>query len=239
MKLIGKGILIDAKRGVPFADYGELLVRFGVDVVSIPRGDIAGKYSIPIGTQITGHIQWFDISGELLAGILGGETTDGSVRFANLEEHTIPDGEPYQITLDSGDNLTNTETVQDGSGLKYRRVEGTPGVSQYSISDNTLTFSSDDAETVVYISYFYQDTDDGLTVNLNPTDIPSHFELVGKLDLVGGEDDGGGELVITAKRCVRVSDMEIGAGVGEFGRFGFDFVIDNSNAGDVVVSMPG
>jgi hypothetical protein len=237
MKLIGKGLLIDTKSGLPFADYGELLQRFGVNIISIPRGDIAGKYTIPVGSQITGHIQWFDINGRLLAGILGGDTEDGGIDFVNFEEHTIPEEDPYTIELNNDDIVVNTELVQDISGGNFKKVEGNPASGEYMINEHTLTFSSGDSGAIIYISYFYN-TQEGMSISLNPRDIPVHFELIGKLDLIDTSNEESGDFIIKAKRCVRISDLEIGASAGEVGRFGFEFVIDNHNEGDVVISLP-
>lgn len=238
MKLIGKGVILDASGGLPFLDYGELQIIFGLDVLSIPRGDIAGRYYVPVGMPVTGRLTWFDISAELLASLLGAGAEQGTVRRVVSESHTIPDESPYTVDLDHQANLGATEVVMGSDGTRFRRVATSPSSGEYSITDYTLTFSSEDGGKTIYVSYFYSDPSSGSTIVLAPQGLPSRFKLVGSLNLYDIAEEESGDLVLVAERCVRTSPLNLGASVGEYGRFGFDFALENITAGDITLYMP-
>ncbi|MGQ9706842.1 MAG: hypothetical protein ACUVWP_07605 [bacterium] len=125
MKLIGKGIIMDITTGEPFGDYGELLIRFGIDTITIPRGDTYSSYTIPIGSQALGRISWYDISAEEVTSLIGGDSKKGSIRKVDHEAHTIPQENPV-INLENDDVITNSEVVMCKSGDRYRRVKENP-----------------------------------------------------------------------------------------------------------------
>jgi len=238
MKLIGKGAILDASGGLPFCDYGELVVNFGLDVLGIPRGDIAGRCYVPVGAPVTGRLTWFDLSSELLASLLGAQTEQGTVRRVVSEAGTIPEEEPYSLQMEKQSNLFATEVVMGSDGRRFRRVVVSPQSGDYAIDGYTLTFCADDAGKKVYISYFYSDSVSGAKIVLSPQGLPTRFKLVGSLNLYEQAEGESGDLVIIAERCVRTGPLAVGASVGEYGRFGFEFALENVVAGDITLYLP-
>jgi hypothetical protein len=238
MKLIGKGIMLNASGGVPFLDYGDLQVNFGLDLVSIPRGDIAGRYYVPVGMPVSGRLSWFDLSADLLASLLGSQSDTGTVRRVVGESQTIPGSSPYSLDLNHGDILPATEVVLGGDGARFRRVSSSPDEGEYSIDEETLTFNSADAGKRVYVSYFYDDPSSGHKIVLSPQGLPTRFKLVGSLNLYDMANTENGDLVVIGERCVRTSPLNLGAAVGDYGRFSFEFALENVNPGDITLYMP-
>ena len=235
MKLLGKGLILDITTGAPFGDYGELLIRFGVETINIPRGDTTGSYTIPVGTQATGRISWYDISPKHLASLIGGEHSPGSVRKKDHEAHTVPE-DTLMITLVHSEVITNSEVVLAKSSERFERVSENPLKNEYTITDNELTFNEQNAGQEVFITYFHYDEAEGIQIDCSPWTLPSYFELLGSLRLLKtGIGMEAGDIVINAKRCIRISPLEVGALSGEAGRLGFDFAIENIAPGDLTI----
>lgn len=239
MKLIGKGLIVDLTNGLEFPDYGDLTVNFGLNVLNIPSPAVNGGYVVPYDAPITGKVSWYDITPEILASLTGGGLADGTVRYARAESHQIPTSEPYEITLDNTNMVPLSEVVVGDDGVRLRRVQSDPGEGEYAISGNVLEFSSDAAGADVFVDYFHEDSAVGKTMTVDPYSLPGEFKLLASLKFYDTfAADYAGELVFIAKRCRRTGPVDVGSRAAEFGTFGFDFAVENRNAGDVVVCFP-
>ncbi|OQX90119.1 MAG: hypothetical protein B6D57_04820, partial [Candidatus Coatesbacteria bacterium 4484_99] len=167
------------------------------------------------GTQATGRISWYDISPRHLASLIGGEHSPGSVRKKDHEAHTIPE-DTLMITLVHSEVITNSEVVLAKSGERFERVSENPLKNEYTITDNELTFNEQNAGQEVFITYF-------------------HYDEASLRLLKTGIGMEAGDIVINAKRCIRISPLEVGALSGEAGRLGFDFAIENIAPGDLTI----
>jgi len=235
VKLVGKGIIMDITTGEPFGDYGELLIRFGIETITIPRGDTYGSYIIPVGSQASGRISWYDISEKELASLIGGDAKIGSIRKIDHEAHTIPVENP-QVTLNQEDLIKHSEVVIAKSGDRFTRVSENPLKGEYSIDQQVCAFNEQNSGEEVFITYFYYDENSGTQIDCSPWTLPSYFELLGSLKLLrAGLGIEKGDIVINAKRCIRTSPLEVGALSGECGRVGFEFAIENIAPGDLTI----
>lgn len=239
MKLIGKGLVIDAARGVEFPDYGELELNFGLAVLTVPAPAAAGAYVIPYDAPLTGKLVWYDLTPEMLAAATGNELASGTVRRREAEPHVVPSSPPYEVTLEETALLPLTDVVLGDDRRRRRRVAANPGPGEYVISGATLTFHSSDAGRTVYVDYFYGDAAAGQTLVVSPFALPGAFKLVGAVKLFdGGANDYAGELVVVAQSCRRTGPLVVGARAGDVASFGFDFALENRVPGDVAVYFP-
>jgi hypothetical protein len=239
MKLIGKGLIIDLTSGLEFPDYGDLVLTLGLNVLEVPSPGYNGGYTVPYDAPITGKIAWYDISAELMAAITGSSLSGGTVKRAQGENQQIPGSSPYTVTLDNADNIAQSEIVIRDDNMRMKRVAASPGEGEYSITGDTLTFSSEDAGKYVYIDYFYEDAATGHKLSIDPYTLPGSFKLLASLkayDTYGA--DYAGEIVAIAEKCRRSGPVELGSRVGEFGSFGFDFTVENRNPDDLALYFP-
>ncbi len=239
MKLIGKGLIIDLTNGLEFPDYGDLVLTLGLNVLEVPSPGYNGGYTVPYDAPVTGKIAWYDISADLMAAITGSSLSSGTVKRAQGENHQIPAGSPYEITLDNANNIAQSEIVIRDDNVRMKRVASSPDTGEYAISGDTLTFSSEDVNKYVFIDYFYEDAATGHKLSIDPYTLPGSFKLLASLkvyDTYGA--DYAGEIVAVAEKCRRTGPVEMGSRVGEFGSFGFDFAVENRNPDDLALYFP-
>jgi len=239
MKLIGKGLIIDAGRGVDFPDYGDLELSFGLSVLNIPAPAATGGYVVPYDAPVTGRIGWYDLSAELLAAVTGNAAAAGTVRRAESEPHDVPVASPYTITLAYSTPVALTDVVVRDDGVRMTRVAAGPAAGQYVIAEATLTFNAADAGRRVYVDYFYAQAGVGHQVVVSPFALPAEFKLAAALKLYDtAVNEYAGELVATAEHCRRTGPLAVGARAGQFGSFGFEFAVENRAPGDLVLYFP-
>jgi hypothetical protein len=239
MKLIGKGLVVDAEHGVDFPDYGDLELNFGLNVLTIPAPATTGSYIVPYDAPITGRISWYDLGPELLAAATGNDLTAGTVKRAAGEAHAIPAAAPYEVTLDHAPPLALSDLVVGDDGRRFKRAAGAPGAGEYAVAGAVFTFNAADAGRAVYADYFYADAAAGQTLVVSPFALPGEFKLLAGLKLYGtGANEYEGDLVFAAERCRRTGPLAVGSRVGQFGSFGFEFAVENRVPGDVAVYFP-
>lgn len=239
MKLIGKGLIVDAGRGVDFPDYGDLELTFGLNVLNIPAPAATGGYVVPYDAPVTGRIGWYDLSADLLAAVSGNAVAEGTVRRAESEPHDIPASSPYTVTLTHATPLALTDMVVRDDGARMTRVAGAPAAGQYAVAAATLTFNAADAGRRVYVDYFYTQAGAGHQVVVSPFALPAEFKLIAALKLYDtGANEFAGELVAAAEHCRRTGPLAVGARAGQFGSFGFEFAVENRTPGDLVIYFP-
>jgi len=215
MKLIGKGLIVDAAHGVEFPDYGDLEVNFGLNVLNLPSPAATGGYVVPYDAPVTGKIAWYDLTAEMLAAATGNELAAGTLRRAEAEAHEVPASEPYETTLVHPTNVALSEVVVGDDGRRRQRVAGAPGAGQYKIEGAKLTLNAADAGHHVYADYFYADAAAGRTMVVSPFVLPAEFKLLAALKLYDtGVNEYGGELVFVAEHCRRAGALAVGSRVG-------------------------
>jgi hypothetical protein len=244
MKLIGKGLVIDAERGENFPDYGDVEIDFGL-AVALPS---PAGFVLPNDAAITGKIAWYDLNAELLAAVTGDALSAGTVARAEAEPHQVPTEPPHEVELVEttvvplseiviGDDNWRplSEIVIGDDNWRLRRVDGTPGPDEYAVDGTSLAFHAARAGLYVYVDYFYSDAAGGKTVVVSPFSAPGAFKLLATLRLYDG-DDGlyERELVLAA----RTGPLAAESPAAEPGSFGFAFAVENRVPGDVVVHFP-
>jgi len=235
MKLIGKGLVIDAERGENFPDYGDVEIDFGL-AVALPS---PAGFVLPNDAAITGKIAWYDLNAELLAAVTGDALSAGTVARAEAEPHQVPAEPPYEVELVETTVVPLSEIVIGDDNRRLRRVDGIPGPDEYAVDGTALTFHAARADLYVYVDYFYSDAAGGKTVVVSPFSAPGAFKLLATLRLYDG-DDGlyERELVLAAERCRRTGQLKAESAAAEPGSFGFSFAVENRVPGDVVVHFP-
>jgi len=174
-----------------------------------------------------------------MAAITGSTLSTGTVRRVSAESHQIPAIAPYTIDLTNNAIIAKSDVLIRDDSVRMKRVEETPTAGQYSITDNTLTFSSADSSKYVYVDYFYEDDSDGYCLSIDPYALPGSFKLITSLKAYDTNSaDYSGDVVFVASKCRRSGPIEVGSRVGEFGTFGFDFTVENRSQDDVVLYFP-
>jgi len=238
--LTGKGCIVDVTTGLVFGGVQEFKLQNELETRSFPAGDRWSSYSVPIGVNWRGEIAFKALDLATLKIILGGQSSTGRVLEVLDEEALIPEEAPYTVQLEYDDNVSLSETVKDGSGGSFKRVDGDPGAGEYTVSDETLTFNSADAGRGIFISYLRLDPSAGDKLTVGPEDVPQRFSLYGVLrgyDLVRGQTPDARFAVYLAD-CRRTGEFRFGAPVGGVGSFTISFVAQNNQAGDVVFYLP-
>ncbi len=232
MKLMGRGLIIDAERGENFPDYGDVEIDFGL---AIPP---AAGCAVPCDAAITGKIAWYDLSPELLAAVTGDALTVGAIARVEAEPHLVPAEPPHKVTPVETTVVPLSEIVIGDDNWRLRRVAGPPGPDEYAVDGAALTFNAARAGLYVYVDYFYAAAA-GKTVVVSPFNSPAEFKLLAALRLYDGADNlYERELILAAERCRRTGPLRGGTGAAAFGSFGFEFAVENRVPGDVAVHFP-
>jgi hypothetical protein len=236
MKLMGRGLVIDADHGVRFPEYADVEVEFGFNVSNDTTtywGGTGGSR-----TPLRGRLVWYDLTADLLTAATGDRAAVGTLLRAEAEPYEVPAREPFEVRLAHEGVVPLSELVVGDDNRPLRRVAAAPASDSYCIDGTRLSFSAGRAGSYVYVDYFYADAG-GRTLVLDPFDTPGEFRLLAALKL--GDVDGtrfDREMVLSAGRCRRVGPLLAGSRPGEFGSFGFSFVAENRVAGDVVLHFP-
>ncbi len=238
--LTGKGCIVDVTTGLVFGGVQEFKLQNELETRSFPAGDRWSSYSVPTGVNWRGEIAFKALDVATLKLILGGQSSTGRILEVLDEGTTIPTEPPYTVQLNHDDNVQGSETVKDGSGGSYKRVDGDPEAGEYTISDDTITFNSADADVEVHIGYLRLDPSAGDKLTVGPDDVPQKFSLYGVLrgyDLVRGQAPDARFAVYLAD-CRRTGEFSFGAPVGGVGSFTISFIAQNNQDGDVVFYLP-
>lgn len=92
----------------------------------------------------------------LYAALVTADYTDETdLNIRRIEEITVPAGSPYTVKLGKKLEDSNLVIVNEDDS-PYAKVSDTPNKGEYSYSSGTLTFCSDDAETVLVVAGDYK-----------------------------------------------------------------------------------
>lgn len=244
-KLIGVGVIWNVTDNVCLSNQAEMGFNFPIDTLEIPAGDSFVPHRIPTVQKLTGRFGFRDVHSALMAAMIAGQTATGAIKHIPKEEQTIPSSSPYQVTLDqtpykAGETLAPIE-VLDENGVTYKQVSGDPAASGEfkNNGDGTLTFHQDDAGKKVYISYFWNDTSNGVTVKMDPDSIPSHkaYMFAGKLYNTRTRS-WEGYLVCLFKKVMRTGEIGFAPGVGDAATIGFDWEATVETPDDAYICFP-
>jgi predicted peroxiredoxin len=209
MKLTGNGAILNSSTGVEFPFYADIIL----DLEQLPPQD-----ADIINQTITGTATWenFDLN---LFGIIMGVS---EVKRVRMEDVKIPDPAPYVVTLAKENPIALTEVIRDSvQGDRFHRDEKESSY-HYVINGGEITFDASDAGKKLVIDYCY-----GKCSNINSSDLPGNFKLIGCLHLNPTTTDGeSSDMVVIADRCVRTTVIE---------KNSFEFAICNRNPGDMKI----
>ena len=238
--LTGKGCIVDVTTGLVYGGVQEFKLQNELETRSFPAGDRWSSYTVPTGVNWRGEIAFKALDAATLKVVLGGQSSTGRVLEVLDEGALVPEEAPYTVQLDFDDNVSLSETVRDGSGHCFKRVDGDPGAGEYEISGDTLTFNASDAGKEVHLGYLRLDSGAGDKLIVGPEDVPQKFSLYGVLrghDLIEGTAPAARFAVYLAD-CRRTGEFKFGAPVGGIGSFTLSFTAQNNQAGDVVFYLP-
>lgn len=224
--------------GKPLPEMQEIGINIGMEVLSATKGDGGGKITEPTSQPITGRINFLGMNSAIFALLTGGAVSTGSVKRVRNTQKTVSSN---AISLSNTPILNTLEIVENGSSkVPLKRVASPAANDEYSISGTTVTFNTgafaDD--TVILVSYFYDDTSNGETVKIDPGDLPDSFEVYASVRTREGYAGTLGDVVIYAAKCTRTSEFNMGASNSDIAQPGFDFEVRIDTADDFKVTFP-
>lgn len=230
----GEGVMFVDGEECP--EVQEIGFNFGIENIQVRKGDGGGNIVEPTGQPITGRAVLAGMNPALFAELTGGSNATGTYKRVRSEELTKSTN---TLTL-SQTPVTNTLHIVPKGNNKAPLVQvaSAPSVGEYSVSGTTVTLNASQTESDFYCSYIYESASDGLTTSLDPTDLPSEFEVYATIrakDLYPGTK---GDVIVYAAKCTRMSELSMGGAVGDAGKPGFDFNVRIDSASDFGVYWP-
>jgi len=216
----------------------ELSISFALTTLTAQKGDAGGSIVIPTGQPITGRAGFLGMNAALLATLTGASSATGTIKRIREEQLTVSSN---AVTASQTPIANTMRVVEQGSNnVPLKQVSSPSSADEYSVSGTTITFNTGTFadSTVMVVSYFYTDGADGETVTIDPTDLPSSFELYGSLRTKEKFAGTKGDVILYAAKCERTSEFGLGGANGSISTPGFDFNIENDNSGDLKIYFP-
>lgn len=146
-------------------------IKFGTlqDVsieTSFSEKQLYGSMQFPVaiarGTgKVTGKAKFAQINGEIYNSLFfGANMIDGSVKTANMENHTVSVGGSVTVSH-SATFIADLGVVISSNGVPMVKVSSSPEQGQYSVVAGVYTFNVADANVGVWTSYTYSDATEG------------------------------------------------------------------------------
>ena len=205
----GKFLLKKYVNGVP--SMAESISRNGVVQQITPNISINGSpiadgnsfwdaANLDTGIEATVAVQLGYMPPELYAFIMGDKSEKlDSTDFPVIDEEiTVPDKEPFEVTLKHIPNKDNIKVV-DVHNTAFEKAESDVEAGKYTLASNKLTFAEADAGKTLFVTYYY--TAQSVTnFGLPKTPVRPVYQLV----ITGeaqGEDGTLYEVATTIDRC--------------------------------------
>lgn len=206
--------------------------------ISAEQKDLYGETDFAIMTAIgtrklTGKVKSAVISGIALnAAMFGGTFTTGTTKMAVRESETVPAVTTFTVTVANSTNfIENEEVIDSTTGLPLQLVATSPATGQYSYVKTTgvYTFSADDANRKVSISYRYKDTANGQTqiIKAQPIGTTPYFRLSYWI-----QTQGNG-FYVGFRRCIS-SKLQHSFKISDFDMPEIDFNASQDDSGEVL-----
>jgi hypothetical protein len=245
-KFIGVGVIWNCTDNVELSNQAEMGFDFPIDVLEVPAGDTYSVNVIEKQQRLTGRFGFRDLYSALLAAQIGGTTATGAVKHISQEEVVIATGTPPTATLAQqpytvDSNLAAIRVI-DSNGNVYKQVSGSPA-AEFEFEDTgagkILNFYTGTDGRTIYVSYFWDDATNGITVKMDPSTMPGHkaYMFAGVLYSTDtGEEIG--YLVSILKKVARRSGLNSAPGVGDAATIGFDWEATVTTASDAWFCFP-
>lgn len=212
-------------------DVTESLFKIGLETIEAALKK--SKHYIPTGQPMSAHLVAAGFNFNLLSDLTGGTVAAGSIRKVDEINTKVTNTVTLTETPESNDHLTIIPVGQNKEPLI--KVAETPGVGEYTISTKAVTLNAGQTETTFRCIYFYADGSNGLSLTIDPDDVPDTFGLFLCVPVKDLFPDYDGNLIIDCAKAERISDIEIGGSKGAHKAFEMDVNIRNDNTGDVVL----
>lgn len=219
-------------------DIQEISLNFGLNTLNFTKGDGGSQVVIPTGQPITGRAGFLGLNSAILATLTGGSSAAGTVKRIRSEALTVSS----DAVTTSQTAITNTLRVVESGANKtpLKQVSSSPSSGEYTVSGTTITFNASQFEdgVVINVSYLYTDGSAGETVTIDPSDLPSNFELYATLRTRQEFSQVKGDIVIYCSSVDRTGEFTMGGSIGNVSTPGFDFNVNNNTSGDVEIYFP-
>lgn len=231
--LWGEGVIfVDGKE---LFEAQEVSLEIGAETISAPKGDAGGSITEIVNQPITGRVSFLGLNASILSALTGGTVSTGTIKRIRNEKLT----KSTNTLTTSQTPIANTLRVVPAGANKQplKQVASAPQVGEYSVSGTTITLNASQPESDFYVSYFYEDSGNGETVNLDPAQLPNEFELYASLR--GKEQFSGAKMdvIVYAAKCQRTSGLSIGTTKGNFSAPGFDFSVRIDSPDDFKITF--
>jgi hypothetical protein len=214
-----------------------------IEKMEVAKGDSFGKDSIPIVETFKQHVDFRDITSEIMAAAIAGSSATGTILGISKEAQVIASTsvtlaqQPLKV---AGATLAPI-TIVDQNGRTFKQLAtGTPATGEFvdTGASKIITVAAADNTLTIYVTYYYTGAG-GTTVSTSPSSIPGSIKTMfaGK---IWSTRTGAftGSLVFVAKKAQPVGDMTVGGSVGDVGTSGIDFDLGVDVASDIQVCFP-
>ncbi|MBU0599099.1 hypothetical protein KKF61_09025 [Patescibacteria group bacterium] len=241
-KIVGIGKIFNITDSVCLSNQSEFALIPSAESIKVPHGDDYGESALQTGQTFKARVGFRDMSSAIMASLINGTSTTGSIVQVNDEAVTLAAAAgtlaetPWKPT---GATFAPIE-IKDQNGRTFVQVAAAPATGEYvDDGDGTLTTNVADNDLVVYVTYAYADAVNGIIVKPQPSEIPGPKKMMfsGKLwsTRLGAIE---GNLVVYMAKAIQSGDITVGAGVKDAGTFGFDLDLIVAVSDDLQISFP-
>ena len=222
---LGQPIPLEKRKPIALGAIQDLNFSITADVKSVKGSESKMPLAqAQTAQELSGSFKYKDFSGESFSYLMFGQVMDDGQYATVLDTagHVINNTHSVTVTPpDSGSFEKDLGVFFNATLVQLERVETSPATGQYSLDEDTATytFATADESKKVNINYCYKASTQGksLTIQNSPMGPTAYFRLDAVLNTADGE-----QIVVSILKCV-ASKYDIAAKMDDFTENSVDF----------------